>query len=402
MEIRDGRPLRQSWIRKQFARSTRRRLMTWLIVAVISTWVGAFYAVVSDGRIEFGLVNGFFIGGSIAAFELFVVYTDLGRGLRRSTMPVFLSLTTIVYVGIVLFSLGPVSHEAAHLGIETGDPGRHDDPVVVFQDLMFAVGLCFIVNLVMRFRSLIGGRVLVNILFAQYHRPVREERVFLFIDVVGSGALAERLGDEKAQSMISRFFSDIAKPISEHDGEVHRYVGDEVVITWPLEEALENGRCVRCVLAIRDRIRRLSGSYEAEFGASPTFRAGLHGGAVVASEVGEDRREIVYFGAAVNTAARLEKVTRDLDREWLVSGELLRQMDLPEGLLPEPLGRMTLKANEHPVEVFALPLFQATLTAGAEVTQRPVARTENQGKPPQLKILSGMRPHSETAARSTP
>jgi adenylate cyclase len=286
--------------------ATQHRGTAWLLVAFTSAWIGAFYAVVSDGRIEFGLLNGLVIGGAIAAFELFFVYTELGRVLRRTTMPVFLCVTMALYVGIVLFSLGPVSHWAFILGLQTGDPGRHDNLVVVFHDLMFALGLCFTVNLIMRFRSLVGGRVLVNILFAQYRRPVREDRVFLFVDLVGSVALAERMGDEKAQSLVARFFIDIAKPISEHKGEVHRYVGDEVVVTWPLEKALKNGQCLRCVLAMRDRINELAGSYEKAFGAVPQFRAGLHGGSVVASAVGEDRREIGYFGAAITTAARLE------------------------------------------------------------------------------------------------
>ncbi len=345
------------WIRRQFSRSVRRRVGTWLVVALVSTWVGAFYAVVSNGSIEFGLLNGFFIGGAIAAFELFVVYTEFGRPLRRATMPIFLLATTVLYVTIVLISLGPVTHWATQVGIDTGDPRRHEDLVVVFQDFMFAIGLCLTVNLAMRFRSLVGSRELVNILFAQYHRPVREERAFLFIDLIGSGALAASLGDEKAQLLISRFFSDIAKPIADHDGEIHRYVGDEVVVTWPLAEAVFESRCLNCVLSIRERIRDLAASYETEFGLSPRFRAGLHGGPVVACEVGEDRREIVYFGASINTAARLEQMTRDLDREWLVTGDLLNQMEWPEHLQPEPLGLVTLKKDEQPVEVFALPIF---------------------------------------------
>jgi adenylate cyclase len=352
-----------------------------LVVAFISALIGAFYVIASDGRIEFGLLNGLVNGGAIAAFELYFVYTDFGRVLRRATMPVFLSVTMALYVGIVLVSLGPVSHWAIVLGLETGDPGRHDNLVVVFHDLVFALGLCFTVNLVMRFRSVVGGRVLVNILFAQYRRPTGEDRVFLFIDLVESGVLAERLGDEKAQLLIARFFYDIAKPISAHGGEVHRYVGDEVVITWPVQEALEDGKCLRCVMSMRDRIEELADSYNSAFGASPRFRAGLHGGSVVASEVGEDRREIVYFGAAINTAARLEKATRDFNREWFVSGDLLRQMNLPGGIRAESIGRIALKTNEQPVEAFALPLFDVYFAASKRSCQNselPTAINSNQ------------------------
>ena len=42
--------------------------------------------------------------------------------------------------------------------------------------------------------------------------------------------LSEQLGDVRVQSLISRFFFDIAWPIADHGGEVHRYIGDEVVV----------------------------------------------------------------------------------------------------------------------------------------------------------------------------
>jgi hypothetical protein len=47
-------------------------------------------------------------------------------------------------------------------------------------------------------RRVIGGRALNNLLLGRYHQPVREERVFLLIDIKGSTALAERLGDREA------------------------------------------------------------------------------------------------------------------------------------------------------------------------------------------------------------
>ncbi len=63
------------------------------------------------------------------------------------------------------------------------------------------------------------------------------------------------------------------------------------------------------------------------------FRIGMHGGSVVASEVGDDKREIVYFGDTINTAARLEQMCKQLKRAFLVSGELLSRMSLSSDIL---------------------------------------------------------------------
>ncbi len=64
--------------------------------------------------------------------------------------------------------------------------------------------------------------------------------------------LSEKLGDIRVQSLIGRFFFDIARPISEYEGETHRYIGDEILVAWPLEEAIREARCIRCVFAIQD------------------------------------------------------------------------------------------------------------------------------------------------------
>jgi class 3 adenylate cyclase len=118
--------------------------------------------------------------------------------------------------------------------------------------MAFSMGVAFLLNFFGRIRSLVGDRVLLNFLLGRYHRPLREERVFLFLDLAHSTMLSEKLGDLRVQSLIGRFFFDIARPISEYGGETHRYIGDEVVVTWPLEEAIREARCIRCVFAIQD------------------------------------------------------------------------------------------------------------------------------------------------------
>ena len=107
-----------------------------------------------------------------------------------------------------------------------------------------------IFNAALRIRSLAGSRVLLNFLLGRYHRPLRESRIFMFLDVADSTKLAEQLGDERVQSLIGRFFFDIATPIANYGGETHRYIGDEVVVTWTLARGQRQANCLECVRAI--------------------------------------------------------------------------------------------------------------------------------------------------------
>jgi class 3 adenylate cyclase len=200
---------------------------------------------------------------------------------------------------------------------------------------------------------LVGGQVLVNVMLGRYRRPTREERVLLFLDLVGSTTLAEQLGELRVQELLTRFFYDIDEAIVAHGGEVHAYVGDEVIVTWPVAEGFER-RPVECVFAIQDRIAELADRYAREFGLVPNFRAGLHAGPVVISECGESRPQVAYFGDTMNVTARLQERCKEAGRNLLVSGELLRLMNPAKNLAVEALGPTRLRGRRAEVEVFAL------------------------------------------------
>jgi len=201
---------------------------------------------------------------------------------------------------------------------------------------------------------IVGPRTLVNYVLGKYMRPLREETIFMFLDLANSTKLAEEFGDIGVQRMITRFFFEITEPIVEFGGTVHRYVGDQVVVTWPLRTPRENARAVECAMAIRDFIERRASSYEADFGIVPTFRVGLHGGHVVISQMGDQKQELSYFGDTVNTAARIEHQCKAFDTWLLISGEMLEQMQLPDGYASELKGTVQLRGRAEETALYTV------------------------------------------------
>jgi len=201
---------------------------------------------------------------------------------------------------------------------------------------------------------LVGSRVLFNIALGRYRSPVREARVLMFLDLAGSTSLAEAMGELRVQSLLTRFFFDIDNAIVAHGGEVHAYVGDEVIVTWPLDERMSGGRCIECFFAIADSIAEKAESYRQEFGMVPNFRAGLHAGHVVISECGSSRRQLAYFGDTVNVTARLQEHCKEAGRNLLVSAELLHHMKLKPAFAIEALGEVRLRGRAAAIEGFAI------------------------------------------------
>jgi class 3 adenylate cyclase len=220
--------------------------------------------------------------------------------------------------------------------------------------MIFALALAFRYTFCLRIQSLIGTKVLFWFLIGRYHRPVREERVFMFLDIADSTRLSEVFGDVKIQALIGRFFFDIARPIAEHGGETYRYIGDEVVVSWPMSTAVEDARCLRCVVDVQNLLDARSEEYRREFGVVPRFRVGMHGGPVVIGEVGDSRRAIVYFGESVSVAVALQSACKRVDRDFLVSADLLSRLAPSQPFVSSFLGPLELFEDGTSVDAYAL------------------------------------------------
>ena len=201
---------------------------------------------------------------------------------------------------------------------------------------------------------LIGPRQLISVLVGRYSRPVEEVRVILFVDLKDSTRRAEQLGPVRVAALITRFFHDIDDAIAEHGGEVHAYIGDEVIVTWPLDAIENDAAPIRCVFAMRRRLARRADSYVREFGVAPDFRAVLHCGPVVVAEIGRTKQQIGYFGDSMNVAARLEEHAKRVDRDILVSQDVIDRVALPADIIAEDLGEVSLRGRAAPLNVAAL------------------------------------------------
>lgn len=345
----------------------RERIRVWLAVVAASLVLGAGYVLVVEAFVgrDYTLSDalrgagyGVIIGGGIGASQLFFLDTRAGAGVTRAPFLVSLVIRTAIAGTVIVIGL-----LAGRALFENAPVGAALDPLGFVRDVVFSFCAFAAIFFVVQMRRIIGARVLANFVVGRYNTPVREDRVFLFLDLAGSTELAQRIGDVGVYTLIARVFFDIDQVVVEHDGETHRYIGDEVVITWPLDSAVADARCVRCVLAIQDMIAARAADYQRAFGVVPRFRAGMHGGPVVAGECGDSKQEIVYFGDTINTAARIQAECKALDEPFLISGSLLSRMRLPEGLRATSRASVRLKGHQHSSELFRIdrgPVLHAT------------------------------------------
>ncbi len=90
----------------------------------------------------------------------------------------------------------------------------------------------------------LGQHVLLNFFTAKYHKPLVEERIFMFVDMKDSTTLAEQLGHEQYFKLLRNYYQSFSDAIIKNRGEVYQYVGDEIVVTWTLTKGLEKNHCI--------------------------------------------------------------------------------------------------------------------------------------------------------------
>ncbi|HBH21863.1 MAG TPA: hypothetical protein DDY13_00425 [Cytophagales bacterium] len=181
-----------------------------------------------------------------------------------------------------------------------------------------------------------------------------EERIFMFLDINSSTSIAETLGHVKYFQLLQEFFEDIAAPINNRNGQIYQYVGDEVVITWDLEEGLKNQNCLRCFFDIKFQVQNAAEKYEQLFGLVPTFKAGLHFGRVSTGVVGTIKKEVIYTGDVLNTTSRLEGLCHTYGQELLVSKDLVDLLSLNEHFSIERIGNTALRGKLTNVVIFTV------------------------------------------------
>lgn len=212
----------------------------------------------------------------------------------------------------------------------------------------------FCVDVFMTFLSqvnlMMGEGNLAKLLSGRFYSPREEIRIFMFLDLRSSTELAEQLGHEKYSRLIQDCFNDLGIVVA-YGAEIYQYVGDEAVLTWPVKRGLRNNNCIEAYFAFSRHLKNRQRYYEQTYGIQPFFKAGVHVGQVMVTEVGKYKKEIAYHGDTMNTTARIQAQCNTYQRGLLISGVLKDQLT---GYSFRSLGKVTLRGKSAPIEVFSL------------------------------------------------
>ncbi len=325
-------------------------LLLSLCVGIFSGLVGEIYAAIFYPSESAQNYQGFRTGASIGLISTLIEYFYI-RNVRQSwirrvaflpgLLVRILVLTLIVRICLVGNDL--LTQYVRGLPLVVEEPFNEQ-----VRDTLFSMALVIVFVILSQLSSIIGFKRFVNLVVGRYYRPVDEERIFLFVDLVGSSQLARKLGNVRFHEYLSEFFYQADAAIVGTGGEVVSYVGDAVIVTWPLgKDKRKNARCLQALKILDGRMKMSASHFEEEYGVKPEYRASIHGGPVVVGECGDSRRQVTFLGDVVNMTARMEGVAKELGVQVLASSEVLERIEVPNGLNIESIGLVELKGADR-------------------------------------------------------
>lgn len=198
-----------------------------------------------------------------------------------------------------------------------------------------------------------GFEVLSNFFIGKYHTPIEENRIFMFLDMNSSTTIAEKLGHVQYFELLREYYEDLSDPIIQCSGQLYQYVGDEVIVSWRVNNNT-SVECIKCFLLMKEKLESLSGKYQKKYGVSPSFKVGIHLGRVTSGEIGAMKKEIVYTGDVLNATARIISLCKEHLVDILISSDMRNEIGDQTEYQFISKGTNKLRGKNESMELFTL------------------------------------------------
>ncbi|HIJ61174.1 MAG TPA: adenylate/guanylate cyclase domain-containing protein [Rhodospirillaceae bacterium] len=185
----------------------------------------------------------------------------------------------------------------------------------------------------------------------------RRDMSFLFTDVTGFTAMAERFAPEILAPVLNRYFDGASAVIASHGGLVDQFAGDSILAFFnaPLDQPDHAARALACARDLDSFAEAFRGEQMAAGLPFGQTRIGVHSGPAVVGNFGSSNHfQYAAIGDTVNAAARLEELNKDFGTRVCVSAETLLRCDPGSAGAIRPLGLVRVKGKMDPLDVTEL------------------------------------------------
>lgn len=182
---------------------------------------------------------------------------------------------------------------------------------------------------------------------------VEGEMSIMFCDIRDFTSLSENMTPKENFDFINSFLKQSAVSITENNGFVDKFIGDEIMALFPYRPS----DAVNAAIAMQKYLGKFN--EERATRGLPAVRVGigLHVGQMMLGTIGEHHRmDFTVISDAVNTASRLQELTKVFDVRILASTQLLSKLESTDAYFSRFLGKIMVKGKKKWIAVSELPV----------------------------------------------
>lgn len=193
----------------------------------------------------------------------------------------------------------------------------------------------------------------------QHEEKIREgeqlEAALLFCDIRRFTTMAEQLNPKEIVHYLNEYYSMMSEVIKQHNGVINQFVGDEIFVSFGAPEPIAEPEmsAVRCAKEMISKLEKINEQLKDIVSEEIVVGIGINYGPIIAGNLGsDDRLSYSITGDAVNTAKRIESITRKMPNAILISQSIYEKTkDLVK---TKPLGEVRIKGKNKKVNVFQI------------------------------------------------
>jgi len=200
---------------------------------------------------------------------------------------------------------------------------------------------------------------IVKKILAQSRQDIKEgeqlEVGLLFCDIRNFTSLAEELNPNEVVHVLNVYYSKMSEVIKKHNGVVNQFVGDEIFVSFGAPVPIENPEisAVYCAMDMIKKLKEINKSLSSIVKHTIIVGIGINFGSIIAGNLGsDDRLSYSITGDAVNTAKRIESLTRGIPNAILISESIY--IKAKEYVNVQPWGEIGMKGKHNTVNVYQI------------------------------------------------
>jgi len=185
----------------------------------------------------------------------------------------------------------------------------------------------------------------------------RENVALIVTDLRGFTTMSEEMDSHQLVAQLNEYLSLMVDDIFSRRGSVDKFIGDAILAVWghvKSEGAAQDATlAVEAALLMKESLRRLNAEWEGRGLKTFHMGIGVNFGEVIFGNIGSSRKmEPTVIGDAVNTASRLEGLTKDYGRDLLV-GEAVADL-VKDSFRLQFVDKVTMKGKTKPLRIYSV------------------------------------------------